>query len=674
MKRPFNQYAIFLLAIWVSSLSVKANKAFEWEGNVSSNWTTNANWDENLQNRNPSNYIIGLPSSYNFPPIISTNFTFDVDNLDVSGVLTITSNNNVVQDDIAIRRGGSVINNSGVFGANNNLYIYDDNTHLIINGGSFNVANDLIIGEEGDPADAPSTNPGLSSVTVTGGNLNCSNVLFRNLTGDRGKVTISGGTFNVNGDVLASGESVNLEISGGGILNISGDLRMDGGNDSLIMSGGTLNIQGDFINDGVSITNGGTIIFNGSTQQSITAISDGRFYNLTIDNSSGITLNDSVIVGNQLNLTDGIIQTNGNTLTILDNATVSGGNVNSFIDGPVNKVGNDAFVFPIGDSLTYKPLGITAPSNVNDVFRAEYRYEDPASISDPTSREFGVNNISQLEYWLLNQTMGLSTVNVTLSWDTNSVVQQPSNLLVVKWDDPLLQWMNLGNGGVTGNANNGSITSSSSVNDFTAFTLGSSNFSNPLPVELETFTVEERNGNALLQWTTLAEVNNAYFEIQKSYDSKNIETLAQIGSKAEGGNSNIKLSYAIVDDDLALNKTTYYRIKQVDHDGRYKLYDFVALQALKSINRESEAHLNVYPNPTTGDKLFVELANLEEGDYQLALHNLKGELLLNRSFYVEASTRYLEFELLKRKQLPSGVYILRISSFNDRLMRKVIVD
>jgi hypothetical protein len=133
---------------------------------------------------------------------------------------------------------------------------------------------------------------------------------------------------------------------------------MDDGNDSLIMSGGTLNIQGNYINDGVSIVSGGSVVFNGSAQQTITSPSGANFYNLSLNNTAGFSLSDSIIIGNQLNFTDGIVQSNGNTVTFIDNATYSGSSVTSFIDGPVNKVGNDAFVFPIGDSVIYKPFGI----------------------------------------------------------------------------------------------------------------------------------------------------------------------------------------------------------------------------------------------------------------------------------------------------------------------------
>lgn len=485
---------------------------------------------------------------------------------------------------------------------------------------------------------------------------------------------MTGGTLTVNGDILANGESVNLEISGSGIVNVIGDLRMDNGNDSLIMNGGTLNIQGDYINDGVSMVSGGTIVFEGSSVQNINSPLGANFYNLNLDNASGFNLTDSIIVHNQLNLTDGIVQTNGNSVSLLDNSTVVGAGTSSFIDGPVNKVGNDAFVFPIGDSTIYKPLGISAPSNANDVYRAEYRFEDPASISDPDSREFGVNNISKMEYWVLNQTMGLSSVNVTLSWDTNSVVQQPSNLLVVKWDDPLLQWMNLGNGGTTGDANNGSITSNSAVNDFTVFTLGSSNFSNPLPVELETFSAVESNGNALLEWSTLSEVNNAYFEVQKSYDLKNVETLARINSKAEGGNSNKRLNYEFVDFDLAFGKTAYYRIKQVDHDGKYKTYDFESVSKKAKISQGSSVVFNAYPNPNDGTSLFVEVENLSVDEYQLGVHNIKGELIFSRSFFVEENTTYIEMEILKGRVLQPGIYIVRISSMQERFSKKIIVE
>lgn len=675
MRNKFFQYALLgvVLTLFISEVRSGNTYDYTWNGSVSSNWNTNGNWSGSGGWFSSPSYVYRVSASGN-NPIISGNPNRTIRAIDISsnGRLTISAGNPTVNELFVVRGNGRVTVNGGNLTVTEDLFIYDRGSLFSVNGGTVNINQDIRLGERSENNDA--TN-GLAELRVSGGVINADNIIFGNQTNDRGKVTVNGGTLNVNGDIFSNGEAVNLEISGSGVVNVLGDLRMDDGGDSLIMNGGTLNIRGDYINNGVSIVSGGTIVLNGTTQQSISSPSGANFYNLSLDNASGFSLSDSIIIRNQLNLTDGIIQSNGNTVTFLDNSTYSGGSVASFIDGPVNKVGNDPFVFPIGDNTTYKPLGISAPSNANDVFRAEYRFEDPAMISDPDSREFGVNNISKMEYWLLNQTMGLSSVNVSLSWDPNSIVQQPSNLLVVKWDNPLFQWVNLGNGGTTGNANNGSITSSSSVNDFTAFTLGSSNFSNPLPVELDKFTVEALNANAVLEWSTLSEVNNAYFEIQKSYDLEKIETVAKINSKAEGGNANRKLTYQFTDFDLTAGKTTYYRIKQVDHDGKFKLYDFKAVYLESNKPSESvEAKLTVYPNPSDGKSVFVEVENLPIGEYQLGIHNIQGKLLFSRGFVIEENTYYFEMEALKGRTLEPGIYIVRISSLEKRFAKKLIVE
>src|SRR6185436_14999129 len=102
------------------------------------------------------------------------------------------------------------------------------------------------------------------------------------------------------------------------------------------------------------------------------------------------------ITGN-LNLVSGIITTSSSAmLTFADGATVSGGNNAAYINGPVTKLGKDAFVFPTGKGGYLSKIGLSAPSNSGDAFRAEFFN---TAYSDLTVTGSGISNVSNAMYW-----------------------------------------------------------------------------------------------------------------------------------------------------------------------------------------------------------------------------------------------------------------------------------
>lgn len=85
----------------------------------------------------------------------------------------------------------------------------------------------------------------------------------------------------------------------------------------------------------------------------------------------------------------------------------------------------------------------------------------------------------------------------------------------------------------------------------------------PLPIELKIFTgTSIREGNKIC-WSTVTENNNDYFVIEKSKDAISFETL---GIEIGAGNSSTLLNYSLIDTNPY--ELTYYRLKQVDYDGK----------------------------------------------------------------------------------------------------------
>src|SRR6185369_8956212 len=77
--------------------------------------------------------------------------------------------------------------------------------------------------------------------------------------------------------------------------------------------------------------------------------------------------------GGSVVFTSGLLNTSSNLLTLNAGSSVSGASDLSFATGPVKKIGNTAFTFPIGKSGSgYHAIGISAPGSATDAFTAEY--------------------------------------------------------------------------------------------------------------------------------------------------------------------------------------------------------------------------------------------------------------------------------------------------------------
>lgn len=97
-----------------------------------------------------------------------------------------------------------------------------------------------------------------------------------------------------------------------------------------------------------------------------------------------------------------------------------------------------------------------------------------------------------------------------------------------------------------------------------------------LPVAFVSFNGKLQGTNAVLTWTTSSEIENAGYEVQKSLDGTNFSA---IGFVKGAGNSTMINNYSFTDTKVG-NGTNYYRLKQIDVDGRYKYSSTIKLDYL----------------------------------------------------------------------------------------------
>ena len=115
-----------------------------------------------------------------------------------------------------------------------------------------------------------------------------------------------------------------------------------------------------------------------------------------------------------------------------------------------------------------------------------------------------------------------------------------------------------------------------------------------LPVSLINFEGKYAGKSVQLNWQTTQEINSNYFNVERSLDGLHF---IKIGNVTARGSSGIKSAYSFTDNALPkLNNQSliYYRLKQVDKDGKYQ-YSRVAVVNIKQVSVTS-----VFPNPNNG--------------------------------------------------------------------------
>lgn len=192
-----------------------------------------------------------------------------------------------------------------------------------------------------------------------------------------------------------------------------------------------------------------------------------------------------------------------------------------------------------------------------------------------------------------------------------------------------------------------------SSTDFTgAFTLEAG-----LPVTLTSLTASPSGKNsASLNWQTATESQNEGFEIERSEDARNWET---IGFVAGHGDSDQTRVYEFSDEGLT-GSSYFYRLRQVDYGGE-ATYSSIVEVTLEG----TAADILVFPVPASEEiNVSIPLSGGESGELELA--NAAGQTVYRQSF----TSRNIRLVTLQHKP---GMYVLRVDTGEHVYYRKVML-
>jgi hypothetical protein len=442
----------------------------------------------------------------------------------------------------------------------------------------------------------------------------------------------------------------NLQIHTG--ANMTAFVNFTNASTGALVNNGTFYLSANVTNNRASMSPGtGTTIFNGTSAQSVNGTESFRVYNVTTNNSNGITLNNDLSVNAAHTFTAGLITSSStpNYLIYENGATYSGSADNAHVNGWVRRTGSTKFIFPVGNATYLRPIAVNNLS-VSSTFNAQY-----AGVTTNTGNVLpNLVTVDPYEYWFVNQVSG-GTAQVDMNWN-NSKVTFPNYMLasirVAYYTGGM--WTNVG-GSATGNvATTGSITSPS-VGSFGAFTFGSLNFS--LPLNFLGISAKRKDNYSLVQWKTADEYNVDHFEVERK-DSRNTSFFKIADVIANNRSTN---NYQI-EDHLPLDGTAFYRIRSVDRDGKYAYSKIVAVSDI------GDGSMAVINNPAR-NTIFISVNSVPKGNYVWQLIDVSGRI-------VEAGQLLLDGQSVIDIAVPAkatkGIYMVKVRNgvfeFADKVM------
>lgn len=185
-----------------------------------------------------------------------------------------------------------------------------------------------------------------------------------------------------------------------------------------------------------------------------------------------------------------------------------------------------------------------------------------------------------------------------------------------------------------------------------------------LPVEWLDFLVTQVKNEVLLSWQVNVNPEARYFEIQRSQNGLNWQSIGiqRITEEESGEQSYIWL------DENAYPGINYYKIKQFDNDGSFIYSKIINLDFQSD---EIFRFDGLFPNPSKFRDISLSLFSQTEGDMQITLFNMNQKKIVQSNKYkVSKGEQVVKLNL---QSLPFGTYFAKIEYNNEVYIKQFVL-
>lgn len=172
----------------------------------------------------------------------------------------------------------------------------------------------------------------------------------------------------------------------------------------------------------------------------------------------------------------------------------------------------------------------------------------------------------------------------------------------------------------------------------------------PAPVTLLDFTGNYHHGQTDLNWNTTGEINNDYFEIERSDDGINFYTIGTVEASGNG-------SYDFTDP-KECEGVTYYRLVQYDLDGTKTYSHLIQVKNDHSV-------IKVSPNPFTNQFMISYAGNKNS---EIKILDVLGRVLETKNMTEQS------YMIFMGEHLPAGTYIVTVSTEEKNHTYKMVKE
>ena len=477
--------------------------------------------------------------------------------------------------------------------------------------------------------------------------------------------SMKGGTMTLNGTTIGAYTDAVIDNQGSGVLTIAPHFTST--NATLFMSivlpaiatftgsaTGTTRLTCGVAGATTSLTNAsGRLKLERSGGTTLPATTNVNVTGGTLQISTNQTLNNLTLNGGSVVVDDGVTLTVNGVLTFTSGtialgttgsgnvvaADVSGGNSASFVitNGTggltVSHASAAAKTYAIGSgSTSYDPVTITSPTACS--FKATVAAAINPSYS-LSATQVGVVTPRQWDITLLS---GAPTVTLALTSSNTATAPTGATGVIGHWNG--VNWDVLPSTYAAG------TWTATNVSTFSPFIVSQSGVS--LGVALQNLDIKTKDNSNVLNWSTASEKNNAYFDVQHAINGLDFQT---IGTVKGNGTTNAVSHYTYEHKDPSVG-THYYRLRQVDTDGKATLSKVVSIQF-----GGQKSDLKVFPT-VAFDKLNV-LNGEEKASY--SIFNLFGQNVQMGQLNGQNT--------LIISNLSAGTYVLKVGSSSVKFFK-----
>jgi len=175
-----------------------------------------------------------------------------------------------------------------------------------------------------------------------------------------------------------------------------------------------------------------------------------------------------------------------------------------------------------------------------------------------------------------------------------------------------------------------------------------------LPVTLSLFNAKQSGEQVKLDWTTQSESNSDRFEVERSTNGKDFKLISTVKA---AGNSTLTQNYSAIDNNPE-NGNNYYRLRQVDLDGKF------TYSMIKTLKWSALSLIKVYPNPVR-NMVTLRFTPERTETTSITMFDGAGKTIQRRNIAaVAGSNMVTEWNV---EALAPGIYFFRVNSLTTPL-------